>query len=291
MKKYFNYLIFTSIIIGMVLAFNLNVASATEVAKPTSISQLIELLISLGVIPTNKVTAARAMIAQLNSPALATSTSYLQVISPNGGESWEMDFDTPYVITWGSAGFTYVHVALIPAKGASCELNILPTASKDGAHSLNVWLKTALCYNLITGTSTPLTNGTYKVRVYYTDTAGVTIKDESNSTFKIIPKPIPSLKVVYPNGGESLVSNSKYVIKYSVLNVESSMDDLLYYYLLDNTGNIILNGHKLLNKGTFDLSLPYSLSAGAYKIKLSFTTNKRVVLEDTSDNFFWITAK
>ncbi len=292
MKKYFIYLLLISIFVfGAVV----NVVSVN--AQSMTISQLVELLISIGAIAPDKVVAARAVatsLSQANTAIVATSTSYIQVLTPNGGQSWEIDLDVPYSITWGSSGLTQARVALISSAKTNnvCELSLLPVASKNGNYEFKTLLKTAKCYNLITGTSTPLKDGTYKARVYYTDAFGTTISDDSNATFKIIPKPIPSMKVTYPNGGETLIRNREYVIKYSLTNVTKSDNDLIYYYLLDNNGNNVLNGHKLIiTAHTFDLDLPSSLSAGAYKLKLKLTTDvDHVEIEDISNNFFWVST-
>jgi hypothetical protein len=119
----------------------------------------------------------------------------------------------------------------------------------------------------------------------------VTAKDESNAVFKITPIPVPSLKVTYPNGAETLIRNDEYVVKYTVKNIDDTDDNLIYLYLLDNNNNIVFNSHKLFRKdGTYSLDLPSSLSAGAYKIKLKLTTKDHIELEDVSDNFFWIST-
>ena len=288
------------LLIIFITIFTLNVFISTPKAAAITvsnmnISQFVELMISLGVVPTEKVAAARAMISTLSQApvTVSTSTSYVQVLTPNGAESWDIDLDVPYTVTWGSAGLTQARVALVSTskKPPVCELTPTPVTSKNGNNSFSIKLKTANCYNLTTGTSTPLTDGVYKARVYYTDSLGKTISDESNATFKITPKLIPSLKVTYPNGAEQLIRNQEYAIKYTLTNEDESTDGLIYYYLLDNNGNIANNGHKALRNKTFDLELPSSLSAGAYKLKLKLTTkDDRIELEDISDNFFWVST-
>lgn len=284
MKKY---------LIGILLVTMLVVpALAVKAATTMTMSQLVELLITVGAIAPDKIVAARALVA--TTASVATSTSYIQVLTPNGGESWEIDLDVPYEITWGSSGLTQARVALVASSGKNpvCELSIAPISSKNGNHEYSVLLKTAKCYNLTTGTSTPLVSGTYKARVYFTDSLGVTVKDESNATFKILPVAIPSIKVTYPNGEETLKRNDEYDVKYSFKNVTNVVDNMIYLYLLDNNGNIVYNSHKIKRSdGTYSLDLPGSLSAGAYKIKLKTTTSPdKVELEDVSDNFFWIST-
>ncbi len=295
-----------TLVVALVLAFNVSLPVSS--AATMTISQFVELLITVGAIPADRVVAARAMAVTLSTATtttaitpvvvvapptdiISTSTAYIQVLKPNGAESWDIGLGLPYTISWGSSGLTKARVALVNSKNALCELTLNPVASKDGDHNFNVLLKTAKCYNLTTGTSTPLTDGTYKVRVYYTDVKNNTVKDESNATFKINPIPVPSMKVTYPNGGETLNRNNDYEVKYSLTNVTDSEDDLIYLYLLDNAGNVAFNSRKTLRGGTYTMELPGNLSAGAYKVKLKLTTKKEhVELIDTSDNFFWIST-
>jgi hypothetical protein len=302
MKKHFLSLLLAVLVSVGIVTAGTQVQAVTSVpVQPTTISQLVELLISIGVIAPDKAVSARAAAVNLGKVAasnaivsastVSTSTAYIQVLKPNGGESWEIDLDVPYQISWGSSGLSHVRIALVDSKNVPCEISLSPFTSKDGDHNKDLLLKNALCYNLNTGSSTPLKDGTYKVRVYFTDARGVTVKDESNSTFRILPVPIPSIKVTYPNGGESLVRNTDYDIKYSLTNVDDSIDGLIYMYLLDNNGNIAFNSHKLMRNGLYDLEFPGSLSAGAYKVKLKLTTkDERVEIEDTSDNFFWVST-
>jgi hypothetical protein len=298
MFKYFKPGFLATVIILGVFVFG-NLVSVTPVkAQTMTLSQLVEMLITIGAITPDKVASARAMVTTLNNTqtvsttTIATSTSYVQVLSPNGGESWEIDLDIPYTIKWGSVGITKANVSLVTSKNTLCDLGPLPVSSKNGNHEFKILLKTAKCYDNKTGSSTPLVDGSYKVRVYYTDSVGNTIKDESNATFKITPVPVPSLKVTYPNGTETLIRNDEYVVRYTAKNIDDTDNDLIYLYLLDNNGNVAFNSHKLFRKdGTYELDLPSSLSVGAYKIKLKLTTDEHVELEDTSDNFFWVSSK
>lgn len=265
--------------------------SAVPVAKAGEMNtaQLIELLINLGVIAPDKAAAARSIF----SSTATSSKAYLQVLAPNGGESWEIDLDIPYIIKWGSQGLSTVNVSLVPSsKGNICNLTATPVSSKDGNHELSVLLKTAKCYNSTTATSTKLLDGTYRVRVSGVDALGLAVKDESNATFKITPVPIPSLKVTYPNGGETLIRNHEYTVKYSLKNVTKVQDNLIYLSLLDNEGNVVFNSHKIKrNDGTYSFDVPGSLSIGAYKMQLKTTTSpNKIEIEDSTDSPFWISS-
>lgn len=297
MKKYLFSLLFV-FLFTCSFSFALSASAVTTSSQSLTISQLVELLISIGVISADKAVAARNAVAGLTSspsPVISTSTSYVQVLSPNGGESWKIDLSVPYTITWGSSNLAQVFVSLIPSSSRTpiCNLSKLPFASKNGNNTLSVLLKSAQCYNLITGTSTPLVDGAYKVRVHYTDSLGTTIKDESNATFKILPRPAPALKVTYPNGAENLTRGDEYNVIYRLTDVNNVLDNMIYLYLYDSEGNMVYNSHKAKRStNTYSLELPSSLKAGAYKIKLKTTVidDGRVEIEDTSDNFFWVST-
>ncbi len=304
MKKHLIHFILTTFIFTTVFSLGFFTPVSVVKAQTMTVSQFVELLITIGAIAPDKIVAARAAVATLSqtiatttpvvttttSDLIATSTSYIQVLTPNGGQSWSIDLDVPYTVTWGSSGLTQARVALVKGNNNVCNLHLNPVASKNGDHTFSVLLKTAQCYNLTTGTSTPLTDGTYKARVYYTDSAGRTVQDDGNATFKILPYPNPRVTVVYPNGGETLVRNTEYDVRYSLTDTTDSDDGLIYLYLLDNNGNTAYNSHKLIRSDrTYTLDLPSSLSAGAYKVKLKMTVDD-VEIEDISNNFFWIST-
>ena len=302
MKKYLIYSLFVSLLLVATFVTSVSATATTTATSTVATStmtntQLVELLISIGVIAPDKAAAARAAVAGSTTvatstatvSAISTSTSYIQVLSPNGGESWGIDMDVPYTITWGSTGLPFVRVALISSasKNPTCELSAIPVASVNGNNSFKTLLKTAKCYNLITGTSTPLKDGTYKVRVYSTDAKGVTVKDESNATFKITPIPVPSIKVTYPNGGEKLTTGSYYDIKYTLANTS---ENALKLSFLDSLGNTRYSINVFGSKGVYHLKIPTSLNDAAYKLKIEMTATNNAKLEDISDNFFWISS-
>lgn len=307
MKKNIISLIFVFVFLS-VFSVSALIPKNTVLAQSTNISQLVELLISIGVIAPDKAVLARTVISTIATSTIATTSSvvtaispeiklsttssFLQITAPNGGEEWQIDLDVPYVVKWNSDSVGLANIAFVSSNSriGSCLLNPAPVKSRDGANTYNVLLKTAKCYNQTTGTSTELKDGTYRAKVYYKDSFGTTIEDEGNSTFRILPVPIPSLKITSPNGGESWLRNREYEIKYTLNNVDDSIDDLIYYYIMDNNGNNVSNGRKAMRNGKFDLEIPSSLSVGAYKIKLKLTTNKKVPLEDVSDSFFWIAS-
>lgn len=256
-----------------------------------SVSGLIELLITAGVIPADKIQAARAAAINLEPVAIkeASQTTYLQVLSPNGGETLEMDLDLAYEITWGSSGDVPVMVSLVPTKGNVCNLTPSLVASKNGSNKFKTWLKTARCYDLKNGSSTPLVSGSYKARISYTtvvDGKSTEVKDDSDANFTLKPIPIPTIKITYPNGGEKLVRNTTYDIKYTLK--DQTDGKLIYMSLIDSDGNRVSNSQKYGKSGVFEFKTGSNLSEGAYKIQLKMIADDKSEISDTSDNFFWI---
>lgn len=294
MKNYFNHLLLVSFLIVSVLAFGFLIPTTPVEAQTTTISQFVEFLIVIGVIAPDKAEAARAVVTSLGQVNVSTSTisiatsslPYIQVLRPNGGESWNIDSGVSYTITWGSTSQVPVNIALVPVKGPVCNLTSIPFMSINGNNIYNILLSKAQCYNnLLAGTSTPLTAGTYQVRVSYTAGSNVLASDDSNSTFKILPKAIPSLKLTYPNGSEKLIAGDSYSIRYTFKNTK---ENGLKISILDYNNYAVFSLWVYGSNGSYALKIPSSLNAGAYKIMIEMAATDGTKIDDTSDNFFWI---
>jgi hypothetical protein len=266
-------------------------------AAPASVSELVELLISIGVIGKDKAAAARTAGKGLDQvkAAAATSTAYIQVLEPSGTENWEYDLDLEYGISWGSSGVVSGNVALVLTKNVLCNLLPSPVNFSDGEDEIDVRLKTLKCYdNFGTISTTTLASGSYKVRVYGKDESGFEVKDESGGSIKVVPVPVPELKLTYPNGGEKLLRSESFTVKYSIKNIEKFEDGNISVQVYNNEGREVYGASKKLSEnGQYEkFKFPKSLPAGSYKIKVSAETDSGEILEDTSDNLFWVsTAK
>ena len=293
MKKYFAHLFLTAFVVTAFI-FNFSTPVASAQTQSMTISQFVELMITIGAVPADKVVAARAMVASLSktiatsTPAVAIASSslpYLQVLSPNGGENWNTDAQLPYTITWGSTSLVPVSIALVPVKGEVCTLTSNPVTSIKGNNSFSVLLSNSKCINNITGTTSPLVDGSYKVRVSYTSDGGVLVKDESDAVFKILPVRIPTIKVTSPNGSEKFVLGGTYDVKYTIQN----SDELaLRVSLVDYQGNTVYSINSSGNRGVYHLKIPTTINAGAYKVRLDMVANDYTNMMDMSDGFFWI---
>jgi hypothetical protein len=167
-----------------------------------------------------------------------------------------------------------------------CNLTPEPILSKVGDNTFSLYLKNAKCYlNPATTTIISLTDGTYKARVSYTNSGGTVVKSESDATFKILPVQVPTLKVTYPNGNEKLITGKYYDLKYSLGNTaERSIKVSFLNYQGDSMYSTAIFG----GGGKYNLRIPYSLDSGAYKLKMEMTATDGTKIEDTSDNFFWV---
>lgn len=299
MKKYFVSLLLLTIL------FSFSTITITQ-ADTMTVSQLIELLITSGAIPADKAVAARAVGVSLDvsRPATTTTTtssgaSYLQVILPKLTETWLTDQGMYHPIVWGSTGISSARVALVSSStkatktasstvGVNCDLTSSPIISKNGDNTLKVTTP-VICYDNYGGNKV-LVDGTYRVKITGTDISGKEIKAEGG-TVKIIS---PVLKVTYPNGGE-ILSHSNYTLKYTLTNASTKK---LEAKLLNYQGDIIPLVLKssvvraATSRASSTLShsfkIPSSVEAGAYKLKLDLMTTNSNRVEDSSDDFFWI---
>jgi hypothetical protein len=262
-------------------------------AAEMSVTQLIELLISIDVIAPEKAEAARQVAASLDIPIISQNPlPYLQVLKPNGGESMEMDLDIPYAFSWGASLAVPVNIALVPTKGVVCNLTPTPVLSRRPSDSMNVLLRTARCYDQVKNTSTPLVHGTYKMRVTYAGpklATSTVIKDESDSAFTIKPTPVPAITVTYPNGGEKITRNDYYDIKYTV--TDTTDEEPIYLSLINADGYVIKNAHKFGKNGVFELRIDSTIDEGLYKIRLKTMADDKTEIEDYSDTYFWISRQ
>jgi hypothetical protein len=255
-----------------------------------SITQLVELLISIEAIAPEKAEAARQVAGSLDVPKVPADTfPYFQVLKPNGGESMDLDLDIPYAFSWGASTEALVNIALVPTKGAVCNLTPSPILSRRPSDSMNILLRTARCYDQVKNTSTALVDGTYKMRVSYAGPKLATstiIKDESDNSFTIKPIPVPKITVTYPNGGEKLTRNDYYDIKYTVK--DTTDEQPIYLSLINLDGNTVKNLHKFGKNSAIELKIDSTIDEGLYKIRLKTIADDKTEIEDYSDTYFWI---
>ncbi|MFZ3169392.1 MAG: Ig-like domain-containing protein [Candidatus Methanoperedens sp.] len=188
----------------------------------------------------------------------------IKVTSPNGGENWT--HGTTQMIKWNSTGSPGAYVRIELLKPGRPNQLIISSTLNDGLHP---WL--------IPAAQTP--GSDYKVKI--TSTINASINDTSDKNFII---PVPSFKVVFPNGGENLIRGTIQTIKWN--STESPGTYVKIELLKPGKPNqlIILS---TLNDGSHPWLIPVAQTPGTdYKVKITSTINASN--NDTSDNSFTI---
>ena len=187
-----------------------------------------------------------------------------KVISPNGSESWVRG--TTQTIRWNSSESpgTYVKIELL--KPGKPNQLIVSATLNDGSHP---WLIPAA---QIPGTD-------YRVKV--TSTINASNYDISDSSFTI---PVPSSKIVFPNGGENWTRGTIQTIRWN--STESPGTYVKIELLKPGKPNQLIIS-STLNDGSHPWLIPALQTPGSdYKVKITSTIN--ISNNDTSDDNFTI---
>ncbi|MFZ3167033.1 MAG: Ser-Thr-rich GPI-anchored membrane family protein [Candidatus Methanoperedens sp.] len=188
----------------------------------------------------------------------------LTIVSPNGEES--LIRGTTQTIKWNSSGSPGAYVKIELMKSGIFNRTIITSTPNDGTHP---WL--------ILATQTPGTD--YKVKI--TSTTNASYNDTSDNSFTI---PIPSFKVVFPNGKENWTRGTTQTIRWN--STENPKSYVKIELLKAGIFNRIIIA-STLNDGSHPWLIPATQAPGTdYKIRVSSTTN--LSNNDTSDNSFTI---
>ncbi len=234
---------------------------------------------------------------------IGRTTSKIKVISPNGGEKWQIGNE--YIIQWNTADYTNIKVDLY--KGGKFVKNLIsanylakPEIRSESISSM-VWTPDA---SLVSGDD-------YKIRVsdYYVgmripdyDIWEMTNYDESDNYFSIARGATSNIQVVSPNGGERWQIGNEYIIKWNASDRISSKIDL---YKGGRFVKNLLDSNDLArseNKPGMAYSMVWTPNAslipgGDYKIRVSDTYRNQNIYSndiwkmpnyDESDNYFSI---
>jgi parallel beta-helix repeat protein len=196
--------------------------------------------------------------------ALANDLTVVNIISPNGGESWERN--TTQVIRWNYSGSpgTYVKIEILKS-GVPSIIN--SSAPNYGSYN---WT--------IPTTQTPGTD--YKVRI--TSTSNPAYNDTSNNNFTI-SSPTPSINVVSPNGGENWARRTTQTIRWNYTGSPGS--SVKIEILKGGVASIIKSSTP--NDGSYKWSIPSTQKLGTdYKVRITSRSNP--AYNDTSNNNFTI---
>jgi len=203
----------------------------------------------------------------------AASNPLVQVLSPNGGEQWQIG--NTYPITWVSAMLSgSFEVALMRGTDPVPALVIEP--SFPGIMQLN-W----------TIPATVLPGHNYKIRVRIPTTTGTF--DLSDGYFSImgdIIPPVSPLNITSPNGGEIWVKGTMQTITWTDLDTDGTVNIFLMRLHNNQTSRRII-ARDVPNTGSFNWRVPRVVPVGrGYKIAIS--KNVDVPVNDISDNPFAI---
>ena len=214
----------------------------------------------------------KIMVTSTTNPAYNDTSSNdfnipaasITIVSPNGEES--MTRGTTQTIKWNSSGSPGAYVKIELMKAGIFNRTIIASTPNDGKHP---WL--------IPATQAPGID--YKVKI--TSTANASYNDTSDNSFTI---PVPSFKVVLPNGKENWIRGTTQTIRWN------STENPKSYVKIELLKSGILNRviiASTLNDGSNPWLIPATQLPGTdYKIRISSTTN--LSNNDTSDNSFTI---
>ncbi|MCW8805174.1 MAG: Omp28-related outer membrane protein, partial [Ignavibacteriaceae bacterium] len=188
----------------------------------------------------------------------------IQVIVPNGGEIWEAG--TTEQIEWQYSGVTNVKLEYTINNGATWTEIVNSYPASIGFFDWTI----------------PNTQSTQcKIRI--SDTSNPSTNDTSDETFAIIPSTVPTVTVVFPNGGEEFETNQTMNILWTSENIVNIKIDIS----LDNGNswnNIIANIQA--TTGQYDWIIPSQMVSEECIIRICDTTNPAIC--DQSNNVFSI---
>ena len=207
-------------------------------------------------------------------------TPYIKVISPNGGEKW--DQGPIHNITWTSNGIgDHVGITILENHRRYQDLSgvYMKTifTENDGSYPWTDYIK-------------PLDNA-YTVKIE--DEADPSVYDESDGYFSVIGKPVKSITVISPNGGEQWVEGKTYDIIWRSSEIEkvrigaaTDKDSSVKHFAFSIAAE--------LEKYSWRIPIGYITSFGIPKsdtarIRISNSLNSNIF--DENDNYFTITEE
>lgn len=202
----------------------------------------------------------------------------IRVSAPNGGEAWPTG--TTQTIRWtyeGSPG-AYVRIDLLKGGLLYSTLSSSAPIGSNGSGSFS-WT--------IPSTQAPASD--YQVQV--TSTVNGSLTDRSDGYFSITAQPAPetpAIRVVYPNGGETLMMGTTVTIRWAFSGAEPGENvriDLLRNGLLYRTiASSVPIGSG--GNGSYDWTVPATLEPWKkYKVRVTIISSG---VRDSSDQFFTI---
>ncbi len=194
---------------------------------------------------------------------VSAQSVYLQVTSPNGGETWEGGSEQ--TVEWSSNGITDISIELSTDAGSTWT-DVETTY--DASSAQYTW----------TVPNTPSTECLVKV----TDLNDTNNVDESNNTFEITAA--PEILVVSPNGGEDYQGGEEIEVTWTSTNIENVKIEYSNNNGTDWENVIFFTS----SDGSYMWTLPSDVTSSECLVRISDLQNGSIV--DESDNTFSITS-
>ncbi|MBA4407113.1 hypothetical protein C0389_07560, partial [bacterium] len=188
-------------------------------------------------------------------------TQTIEITSPNGSEKWQAG--TAQNITWTSSGIPKVKLEFTSNNGLTWN-TIISDFSNTGAYEWNV----------------PNSLST-QCLIKISDASDGDPTDQSNATFKIVPK--PELKVLKPNGGETWTGGIADTVKWYSVGVENVSIE----YTTNNGGEWKSIVSRTPSSGSYVTS--FSNPSSFYKIRIKEADTGSP--QDESDGTFTVTPE
>lgn len=193
------------------------------------------------------------------------STPSITVLSPNGGEKWEVG--KTYDITWSSFGVDYVNIELGWSTGGIGLASNISASPGKFSWKVDTW-----------------GNQNYRIKIY--SSTQPAISDQSDNYFSIVSATTtPSITVTSPNGGEKWVAKGAYSVKWLSSNIPSSASIVIEI----QRGGVVTNPIKQYiepNDGSLDIEALNLPVGDDYKVNIYYGE----AAEDFSDNYFSIVS-
>lgn len=185
-------------------------------------------------------------------------TQTIELTSPNGNESWQAG--TAQNITWNSSGIQTVKIDFTSNNGLTWD-NVVNNFANTGAYEWSI----------------PNSLST-QCLIRVSDAADNDPTDQSNATFKIVPK--PELKIIQPNGGETWTAGKIDTIKWQSIGVENVFID----YTPDNG----ITWTTIVENTPSDGEYAYSFSGAGTLFKIRIIDAENGYPVDESDGTFTV---